>query len=263
MTQQFRAFVAEVQKNRHAKIRWITFAAFAIAPVFGALFMLLMKDGGYEGLSGILKSKAVLFSFSADWASYLGLLSQAVGVGGVLIFGFVAAWLFGREFSDGTAKDLLSLPISRTKILNAKFLYYIIWCLALVLSNLLLGLLFGSILQLPGWQKGVFIDHMKIYFLTTLMIILLNTPVSLFAVAGKGYLAPLGIVALALVLAQILGAIGLGTYFPWAVPGIFSGSGGAELKATLNPVSYGILILTSIAGYLGTVLWWKYADQTK
>jgi len=262
MPGQLQAFIAEVKKNRHARITWITFAAFALAPVFGALIMYLMKDTGLEGMSGLLKSKAAVYSFSSDWTSFLSLLSQAVGVGGVLIFGFVAAWLFGREFSDGTAKDLLSLPVSRTKIINAKFVYYFIWCLALALSNLALGLLLGWALRLPGWHNSLITDHLKIYVLTTLMIILLNTPVSFFAVAGKGYLAPLGIVVLALVMAQILSAVGLGTYFPWAVPGIFSGSGGADLRSKLDLLSYGILIATGIAGYFGTILWWKYADQS-
>jgi ABC-type transport system involved in multi-copper enzyme maturation permease subunit len=263
MRQQLQAFVAEMEKNRHSKITWITFIAFSLAPIFGAVFMLLMKDNGYAGLSGAFKSKAVMMSFSADWNSYLSLLSQAVGIGGVLIFGFVASWLFGREYSEGTVKDLLSLPISRAKILNAKFIYSIIWCLALVVSNLLLGLLFGFLLQIPGWGTEIFIQNLKIYSITTVLIILLNTPVAFFAMVGKGYLAPLGIVALALVFAQIIGALGFGTYFPWSVPGIYAGSGGEELKSTLDSISYIILIVTSLCGYVATVLWWKYADQTK
>ncbi len=225
--------------------------------------MFLMKDNGSEGLSGAFKSKAVLMSFEANWNSYLGLLSQAVGVGGVLIFGFVAGWLFGREYSDGTVKDLLSLPISRAKILNAKFSYYIIWCLALVLSNLLLGLLFGFSLQLPGWDASVFFNNIQVYFATTFMIILLNTPIAFFAIFGKGFMTPLGIVAILLVLAQVIGALGFGSYFPWAVPGIYSGSGGADLKADLNIMSYLIIAITGIIGYFSTILWWKYSDQTK
>ena len=81
------------------------------------------------------------------------------------------------------------------------------------------------------------------------------------ALAGKGYLAPLGIVAILLVMAQIFGAMGFGSHFPWTVPGIYSGSGGAELKMQLNNSSYVILVLTSIAGYFATVFWWKYSDQ--
>jgi ABC-type transport system involved in multi-copper enzyme maturation permease subunit len=263
MKQQIQAFIAEVNKNKHSKITWITFIAFSLAPIFGGVFMLLMKDNGYEGLSGAFKQKAVLMSFAANWSSYLSLLSQAVGVGGVLIFGFVASWLFGREYSDGTAKDLLSLPTSRVKILNAKFIYYIIWCFALVISNLLLGLLFGFLLELPGWETVIFANNMEIYFNTTILIILLNTPIAFFAIIGKGYLAPLGFVALALVFAQIIGAMGFGKYFPWSIPGIYSGSGGEELKLQLNVLSYIIIIMTSVLGYLSTVLWWKHADQSK
>lgn len=263
MKQQWQAFIAEILKNRHSRITWVTFIAFSLAPIFGGVFMFLMKGNGYEGLSGGFKSKAVLMSFEANWNSYLGLLSQAVGVGGVLIFGFVASWLFGREYSDGTAKDLLSLPISRTKILNAKFFYYIIWCFALVLVNLLLGLLIGFALKLSGWNITVFINNIQVYLITTIMIILLNTPIAFFAISGKGYLAPLGIVAILLVMAQIIGALGFGNYFPWAIPGLFSGSGGADLKEGLNIYSYLIILFTSIFGYLGTILWWKYSDQTK
>jgi len=263
MKQQWKAFIAEILKNRHSRITWVTFIAFSLAPLFGGVFMFLMKDNGSEGLSGAFKSKAVLMSFEANWNSYLGLLSQAVGVGGVLIFGFVASWLFGREYSDGTVKDLLSLPISRAKILNAKFIYYIIWCIALVLSNLLLGLLIGFILQLPGWDSVMFLNNIQVYSLTTIMIILLNTPIAFFAIYGKGFMTPLGIVAILLVLAQIIGALGFGNYFPWAVPGIYSGSGGADLKAGLNIFSYLIIVMTSIIGYFSTILWWKYSDQTK
>jgi ABC-type transport system involved in multi-copper enzyme maturation permease subunit len=263
MKQQWKAFKAEVIKNRHSRITWVTFIAFALAPVFGGVFMFLMKDNGAEGLSGAFKSKAVLMSFEANWNSYLGLLSQAVGVGGVLIFGFVASWLFGREYSDGTAKDLLSLPISRTKILNAKFIYYILWCVALVVSNLMLGLFFGILLRLPGWDYIQFSNNIHVYFVTTLMIIALNIPIAFFALVGKGFMTPLGIVAILLVLAQIFGALGFGNYFPWAVPGIYSGSGGAEMKSGLNSLSYLIILFTSIAGYTGTILWWKYSDETK
>lgn len=263
MKQQWKAIIAEILKNRHSRITWVTFIAFSLAPLFGGVFMFLMKDNGADGLSGAFKAKAVLLSFEANWNSYLGLLSQAVGVGGVLIFGFVASWLFGREYSDGTAKDLLSLPISRTKILNAKFIYYIVWCFALVLSNLLLGLCIGFLLRLPGWDSVMFLNNIQIYFTTTILIILLNTPIAFFAIYGKGFMTPLGVVAILLVLAQIFGALGIGNYFPWAIPGIYSGSGGADLKAGLDLLSYLILVMTSIIGYFSTILWWKYSDQTK
>lgn len=91
---------------------------------------------------------------------------------------------------------------------------------------------------------------------------LLGTPIAFFAIWGKGYLAPLGFVALTLVVAQIIAATGYGYYFPWSVPGLYSGAGG-EYTAQLDFTSYTIVILTSIVGYVATVLYWNYSDQTK
>jgi len=262
MRQQINAIAAEVLKNRHSKITWVTFIAISLAPLFGGVFMFLMKGNGYDGLSGAFKAKAVLMSFEANWDSYFGLLSQAVGVGGVLIFGFVASWLFGREYSDGTAKDLMALPASRTTILNAKFVYYVAWCLLLVFWNLLLGIIVGFASGLGGLDISILGENLKVYFVTTLLIVILNAPIAFFALVGKGYLTPLGIVAVLLVLAQIIGAMGFGNYFPWSVPGIYSGSGGEDLKMSLNAMSFVILVLVGIIGYWATVLWWKYSDQT-
>lgn len=178
------------------------------------------------------------------------------------MFGFVASWIFGREYADGTAKDLLALPTSRTKILNAKFSIYVAWCFALAVSNLSIGLVIGTLLQVPVLKMNLISTHLTDYFLTTLLTVLLGTPIAFFAIWGKGYLAPLGFVALTLVFAQIIAATGYGYYFPWSVPGLFSGAGGAY-KAQLNVTSFAILILTGIVGYLATVVFWEYADQTK
>ena len=261
MNQQLAAIRAEFIKNKHASIVWVTFIAFSLAPLFGSVFMIMMKDNGYEALSGAMKSKAMMFSVEANWNSFLGILSQAVGIGGILIFGFVASWLFGREYADGTAKDLMALPMSRTKIANAKFVYYFVWCLSLVIANLLLGLFLGFIIGIEGFHYQILITNLKTYFITTILILLLNTPIAFFALTGRGYLMPLGMVAILLVLAQIIGALGMGTYFPWAIPGIYSGGGGEDLKMQLDFYSYMIIVVTSILGYVGTVLWWKHADQ--
>lgn len=263
MNQQLLAISAEIKKNRHSKIIWIVFLAFALAPVFGGLFMFLMKDTGIDGLPGAMKAKAVMFSFNVNWISYLNLLSQAVGIGGVVICGFIVSWLFGREYSDGTAKDLLALPVSRIAILNAKFIYYVLWSFALVLSNLIIGLFIGFLLKLPGWETEQFKASMQMYFITTIMVIWLNTFIAFLALWGRGYLVSLGIVILLLILAQIIGALGFGTYFPWAVPGIYSGGGGEEFKLSLNFLSYLILFLTGLGGYIATILWWEYADHSK
>lgn len=131
------------------------------------------------------------------------------------------------------------------------------------LFNLLIGMLCAALLSLPGWSSALLMDTLSIYLNTTLMIIVLNTPVAFIAIWGKGYLPPLAVMILMLILAQILGVMGIGAYFPWTVPGLYSGSGGADMKAQLTLVSYLLIVITGIIGYFATVLYWKMADQTK
>ncbi len=262
MTGYWQALKAELLKNRYSAILWITFIAFALAPIMGGVFMLIMRNPDALAKAGGLSAKVQVLNFTADWHSYFGILAQAIGVGGVLVFGFVASWIFGREYSDGTAKDLLALPTSRTKILNAKFAVYLLWCFTLAVSNLVLGLLIGVLLQLPPIDADLVYTHLVAYFLTAVLTVIIGTPIAFFAIWGKGYLSPLGFVALTLVFAQVIAATGYGYYFPWSVPGLYSGAGGAY-KAQLNLVSYFILALTSIAGYVATIMYWKYSDQTK
>jgi len=260
MSGQIQAVRAELLKIKHAKVLWVTFIAFALAPIMGGVFMIILQNPEALAKAGPLSAKSQAMNVSADWGSFLSILTQAVGVGGILVFGFVASWLFGREYSDGTAKDLLALPTSRTTILNAKFIVYACWCLAIALSNLLIGAIIGLLLQIAVPESFPVSSLLSDYFLTTILTVVLGTPIAFFAIWGKGYLAPLGFVALILVFAQIIAATGYGHYFPWAVPGLYSGSGG-EYKEQLDGLSYGILILVSIAGYVATVVYWKYADQ--
>lgn len=262
MTQQIRALQAELIKLRNSKMLWVTFIAFGLAPVMGGVFILIVQDSEALAKTGGLAVKAKAMNFEANWKSYLDILTQAIGVGGVLVFGFVASWIFGREYSDGTAKDLLSLPVSRTKILNAKFILYILWCFLLAFSNLFIAFLLGTALQLPILDAVELLPSLGVYGITTILTVIVGIPIAFFALYGKGYLAPLGFVALTLVFAQVIAATGYGSYFPWSVPGLYSGAGG-DYRNSLDNFSYLILIITGIAGYFATIIYWKIADQPK
>ena len=262
MKQQIHALQAEIIKIKSAKILWATFIAFGIAPIMGAVFILIVQDSEAMEKAGGLAAKAKAMNFQANWKSYFDILTQAVGVGGVGVFGFAASWIFGREYTDGTAKDLLSLPTSRTKIVNAKFILYVIWCLILVLSNLLIGFVLGTIILLQAIDTSILTQSLSDYFVTTILTIIIGVPIAFFALWGKGYLAPIGFMLLTVVISQVIAAIGYGSHFPWSIPGLYSGAGG-EYKMLLDNFSYAILILTGIAGYIATTLYWNTADQSK
>jgi ABC-2 type transport system permease protein len=262
MEKLFAALWAEYLKIKRSRILWLTILAFSIAPLMGALFVFIFRHPELAHTAQFLKVKAQMVSFSADWPAFLSLLSQALGVGGLLVFGFVASWVFGREYSDGTTKDLLALPVSRSTIVLSKMMAIFLWCLMLSLTVLLVGLGLGFIINLPGWTAPVLLTNLKTFFITGFLVFLLCPPIAFFASLGRGYLAPLGFVVFTLVIAQIIAALGLGAYFPWAVPRLFSGMAGAE-QAQVPGFSYIMLVVTSMAGFLGTLGWWHFADQDR
>jgi ABC-2 type transport system permease protein len=255
------AISAELLKIRRSRILWATLAGFALAPIMGSLFVIVLRDPTMASNNPLLQGKAQLASFQPDWPSFFNLLAQAVGVGGLILFGFAASWVFGREYADRTAKDLFVLPLSPTLIVIAKLVAVIAWCLLLTVSMVGLGLALGTALQLPDWSMPAFGRALGSISLTWLLAVALCPPVAFVASAGRGYLAPLGFVILSMVLAQIIGALGLGPYFPWAVPGMFSGTTGAH--ATLDASSYALVVATCAVGLAATIYWWQTADQTK
>jgi ABC-2 type transport system permease protein len=222
--------------------------------------MSVMQNPQFAEQESILSTKAEAMIVSADWNGIFLIITQGMGVGGIIIFGFLVSWIFGREYSENTIKDLLSLPMPKTKIINAKFIVYVLWAISLGIVNLILGIIIGLLLQFNGFENYEILNLIKTYFLTMAMTILLGTPIAFFSMLGKGYLAPLGIVVLTVVFSQIIGALGLGEFFPWAVPALYSGMTG---NVDLKPISYILLIVASIIGYCITVLYWKNTDHSK
>ncbi|MBD3346481.1 MAG: bacitracin ABC transporter permease [Chitinivibrionales bacterium] len=250
----------EYMKVRRSKIVWLTIAALCMAPLFGALFVTVLRNPSLAAGNEALTAKAAMTGFSADWPSFLNLIAQALGVGGVVVFGFAASWIFGREYFDHTIKDMLILPVSRTTIVFAKFAVCMLWCCVIAITVSIVGITTGFLLGLPGWEFASFMAALRRIFFAGMLAALLCPPVFFVASAGKGYLGSLGFVILTVVIAQIIGALGFGAYVPWAVPALYSGLG-SEAGGGVNWISYVIVVITSVAGMTTTVYWWNYADQ--
>jgi ABC-2 type transport system permease protein len=230
--------------------------------VMGGLFMLILKDPARARAWGLLGTKAQITAGVADWPTYWGLLAQATAVGGQLLFSFVAAWVFGREFAEGTAKELLALPTPRAAIVVAKLAVVGVWVAALAALVCLGGLAIGAAVGLPGWSTALLGRALSDVMATAGLTLALTTPIALLAGVGRGYLAPLGWAILMLFLAQVLAATGWGAWFPWSVPALFSGLAGPR-SAQLGTHSYVVLTLASVAGLVATLVWWHRADHAR
>jgi ABC-2 type transport system permease protein len=256
------ALWAETLKMRRSKVPFFTAIGFSLAPLMGGLFMIILKDPEAAKSMGLISTKAQLLAGVADWPTFFNILSQAVAIGGAILFSIVTTWIFGREFSDRTAKELLALPTSREAIVGAKFIIIAVWSLAMTLFVFGVGIIVGTLVIIPGWSTELLVTSFINVLGAAALTIPLMSFVALIASVGRGYLPAFGWTILTIVLAQIAAITGWGDWFPWSVPALFSGAAGPRAEL-LGTHSYMVGILTSIIGLAATFYWWRSADQTK
>jgi ABC-2 type transport system permease protein len=256
------ALWAETLKMRRSKVPLFSAIGFSMAPLAGGLFMIILKDPEAARSMGLISTKAQLTMGTADWSAFFGLQTQAVAAGGMVLFSIITIWVFGREFSDHTVKELLALPTSRETIVTAKFIVIAVWSFAITLLIFGIGLVVGTLVVIPGWSAELLRTSFINILGATALTIPLMSFVALLASVGRGYLPPFGWTIFTLVLANIAAIMGWGDWFPWAVPGLFSGAAGPR-ENLLGMHSYVIVIVTSIIGLAMTFYWWRNADQTK
>ena len=256
------ALWVETLKLRRSKVPFIAAIGFCIAPLAGGLFMIILKDPEAAKSLGLITTKAQIMAGTADWTSFFGFMAQAVAAGGMVLFSIFTIWVFGREFSDRTVKELLALPTSREAIITAKFVLIPIWSLVVTLLVFAVGILVGTWVVLPGWSG----ELLRTSFVNIVGCALLTIPLMSFvawiASAGRGYLPPFGWTIFTLAMANLVAVLGWGDWFPWAIPGLFSGAGGPRAEL-LGAHSYVIVILASLVGLAATYYWWRNADQTR
>src|SRR5512136_2990397 len=96
----------EFLKLRRSRVTWFSLVAISLGP---------------------LGTKADLSGISATWPAYFSMLTLVVGMGGMLLLSFIVAYVFGREYAEGTAKNLLALPVGRHWFALAKFVVAAVW----------------------------------------------------------------------------------------------------------------------------------------
>jgi len=251
---------AEGLKIRRSKILWATFAVAAFIIVMVGFMIFILKDPEAARKYGLIATKARITAGEASWTSYHNMLVQVDAILGLLGFGFITSWIFGREYSDRTVKDLLALPVPRHAIILSKFTAAAAWCLLLSVIVFPLWLLVGGLFGLPGWDASKLAGWLASYVAGNVLILLLAPSTAFFASVGKGYLAPLGFVVFVIAIVQITTIIGYGQYFPWAVP-VYVMAGSGPQVPMLDAGSWIVFSIAVAAGFGATFAWWRFADQ--
>jgi ABC-2 type transport system permease protein len=255
------ALGTELTKTLKSKMLWATLIFFAFIAIMLGFLMLVARHPEIAGNSEVLNMKASMIS-NPNWSTFYWLLLQMVLTVGSIGPAIVTIWVFGREYADRVIKDILVLPVSRLNIVFAKFVIVFFWSLLLLLLLYVFGIITGLLVNLDGWDREIFHQKTVVYIVSALLTVLLFPVISFITCLSRGYLLPVGIAILILIATQFvfLGIPGITPYFPWAIPGIYSGVAG-PLSPKPGVISYLILGITSFLGVVATGAWWRYADH--
>ncbi|OLT53414.1 ABC transporter permease [Cellulosimicrobium sp. CUA-896] len=191
----------------------------------------------------------------AGWDAVTGVAGQVLAVAALLATGFVVSRTFGRELSEGTVEPLLVSRTSRAGIASAKLAVVAAWavlaCVAAAAVVVVVGALTapGSGSPWPGAARAA---------LGGVLGALTALPFGLVATWGRDPLAGVGAVIGVVVVTQLVTVVGGGAWFPWAVPGLWLGMGGAGVEVSLAQLA--TVPLLAAAGWVGTAWWWRRAE---
>jgi ABC-2 type transport system permease protein len=248
----------ELRKAVRSRMPLWTALGSLFMPLGVAFLIFVAKNPEISRQLGLISVKADLIAYAAtDWPTYMGLFGMIIAAGGFFLFILIISWIFGREFADGTLKDMLAVPVPRSSIILAKLIVMAVWSAVLAVVILIVGLIMGAIINLPGGSTSVISQGSLMVMITAGLVIAVVMPFALLAGVGRGYLLPIGAAVLAMMMANVVAIAGWGEYFPWGVPGLYAQG------SSLTPTSYWIVFLTGLAGAIATYLWWKFADQSR
>lgn len=241
----------EYTKLKHSKILFIGILSTLIVPFFvivTAVTKCIMKSG----------TTISLFSLYDSALMFLMLLSAPI------ILTILGTWIISREYTDGTLKNILAIPISRTVFLTGKLLFLVILSLLFMLVSWLEISLFAYFCSFifPVTELTVL---SALFFLMKMLhggilLFATQTPFLYLTVRTKGFAAPLiAITAVSLINVVVSNSPAAG-FYPWAasyllVNGRISGIGCSKA------VSIIIILILCLSGIAASLLSFRKAEQ--
>jgi hypothetical protein len=260
-----RAIVAEFAKLRRARFVIWLFVTVVIVIGTGAAVFLVLKHPDVARRIGFLDPKAPNPFLLPTWKAIFSTNAASISASwGLLVYGFATAFVFAREFSDGTMKNTLTLPIRREYVVLAKMFVLTVCVAALALLAVVLNVGMAAALGLDGFSWRALAEGSAQMLGASLLIYLTLPVIALVAMLGKGFLPPILTSMFGWVLATTFGMSGWAKYFPWSIPITFTGTIWAPAtKVGIAPISWAILVAMFVAGILAMLLYIDRADNTQ
>jgi ABC-2 type transport system permease protein len=256
-----RALAAEFFKLKRSRMPlWTALVVLACSGILGLAILPVLFDPKMHAkliAGGGVFAKAVALGFyDATWPNCLRVgLQGMTGSWGIMTFGLVTAYLFGREFKEGTANTLLTLPVRREYVVLAKMVVLAVWLLGLGALSILLMMGVGAVLGTPGFA-WTYVFKNAGDTLAAVSLLYATLPfVAWFAMSGRGYLRPMLFSLVLWFSCNGLVTTPVSRWIPWTMPIHLVGASWSPVApSSLVPSSYAVAVGVFLAG-LAACMW--------
>lgn len=242
-----RLLQCEYIKLKHSKFLLIGILGTLIVPIFVTVKAITK----YLSDSGIAMS---LFSLYDDSLMFLMLLFAP------MVLTILGAWIIGREYTDGTLKNLFAIPVSRTAFLWGKILFFAILTLTFMLTSwleiLIAAFLCKCFIPVTEFTMPYFIFFLIKMCLGGILLFATQTPFIYLTIWTKGFVAPLIAIAVISLINVVLSNSPIAGFYPWSasyllVIGRLSGQGCSK------EISLSIILAICLLGIAASMLRFK------
>lgn len=177
---------------------------------------------------------------------------------GVPLYGVVTTYLFNREYTENTLKNILTIPVSRVSFIMSKTLLLFMWIMMLTVTAWGITLVLGLLTQFNGINISVLTESLKQFIIGGLLLFILSSPIILLTLVMKNYV-PTIIFTVVITLINVMGGNSEHrALFPWAAAGDIAND---TLLPTYPPeYSYIGIIATALIGFTAMIVYFKKVD---
>ena len=181
----------------------------------------------------------------------------------MMIYVAITAYLFSREYTENSLKNILPIPVSRKDFIAGKFIVLFLWIFMLTLVTwagiFSLSGLYHAAIGMEGFHLAVATEWLIKYVAGNTLLFCTISPFAFIAEKSKGLVVPMIVSAIVVMGSAALSNQELGALYPWTATYFFMQG---RIQSTGYPMllSVCIIVFVSVIGFLATIQYFKKED---
>jgi ABC-2 type transport system permease protein len=231
--------------------------------------LVLLVPAACVGLVALARSGALVGAGGAKLAGFgtadaatdqLVAAGQVLSVAGLLAGGFAMAAAFGQPLAEGRVGGWFALAVPREAVALARCLVGLAWTAACTTAAALVvaGCAAATTALDPAAVWGG--EHWAAAgraVVAGLLAAGLAVPFAAVATWTRSPLATVGVLIGLVALTQVVVMLGAGAWFPYAVPSLWTGTGGPDAAATVRAAALWLAAAVAPVGATAVVAQWR------